>query len=335
MKKYFYIFFTIVFLTGLGFNSYAQTLPVACGDGEVMYGVVGDNGNSTFYWEVVGGTFIDYNDSILVTWNDVPGMHYIKVTEENIYGCIGEQLIDSVIVTIPFVDIIDEVAEICQGESYTFETDASDVSSYLWGDGSSGETFIATIGGEYWVRVKDTYGCTASDTAVLIAHELPVVDLGPDTTLCDDINGILFDVYNDGASYDWFNGDIASSYTAYAQTIDQEIWVNVTNEFGCQAADTVIVRFCGEIEIPTAFTPNDDGINDEWAIEQLFVFENVTIDVYNRWGERVFHSDGYEADQYWNGTNQKGKKLPMDAYYYVIDLHNDEEPIVGTVTIIR
>ncbi len=40
-------------------------------------------------------------------------------------------------------------------------------------------------------------------------------------------------------------------------------------------------------------------------------------------------------DQYWNGTNQKGKKLPMDAYYYVIDLHNDEEPIVGTVTIIR
>ncbi|MCK5029044.1 MAG: gliding motility-associated C-terminal domain-containing protein [Bacteroidales bacterium] len=326
-----FLFFLVILS---GFNSYAQTLPVACGDGEVMYGVVGDNGNSTFYWEVTGGTFIDYNDSILVTWNDVAGMHYIKVTEENIYGCIGEQLVDSVIVTIPFVDVgLD--AEICQGESYTFEADASTVSFYLWEDGSTGETFIATISGDYWVRVEDANGCTAADTAALIAHELPIVDLGPDTTLSDDASSILFDVYNDGAIYDWFNGDISSSYTAYAQTIDQEIWVNVTSDFGCVATDTVVVRSYGEIEIPTAFTPNDDGINDVWEIEQLFVFDKVTVDVYNRWGERVFHSDGYTADQYWNGTNAKGKKLPMDAYYYVIDLHNDEEPIVGTVTIIR
>jgi gliding motility-associated-like protein len=334
LNKILSFLFFLVILPGL--NSYAQTLPVACGDGIVKYGVIGDNGNSTFNWEVTGGTIVNnYNDSILVKWNDVAGMHYLKVTENNIYGCVGEQIVDSVIVTIPFVDVgLD--AEICEGQSHTFEVDASsDVTSYLWEDGSSGETFIATASGEYWVRVQDTYGCSAFDTASLIAHALPTVDLGPDTTLSDDISSILFDVYNDGAIYDWFNGDISSSYTAYAQTLDQEIWVNVTSEFGCVASDTVVVRSFGEIEIPTAYTPNDDGINDLWEIEQLFVFDKVTIDVYNRWGERVFHSDGYSADKYWNGTNASGKKLPMDAYYYVIDLHNDEEPIVGTVTIIR
>ncbi len=336
MKKNFYILFIIISLTGLGINSYAQTLPIACGDGEVLYGVIGDNGNSTFDWEVTGGTIVaNYNDSIMVRWNDVAGMHYIRVAETNIYSCVGEQLVDSVIVTIPFVDVgLD--AEICEGESYTFETDASaDVTSYLWEDGSSGETFIATISGEYWVRVQDTYGCSASDTAELIAHELPTVDLGPDTAICDDIYGITFDVYNEGATYDWFNGDMFSDYTTYAQTIDQEIWVKVTSDFGCVARDTVIVRSCGEIEVPTAFTPNDDGANDVWAIDGLFGFEKATVDIYNRWGERIFHSDGYAIDQFWDGTNGKGKKLPMDAYYFVIDLHNDEEPIVGTVTIIR
>jgi len=338
LKKVFYILSAFIFLIYLGSNSYAQTLPVACGNGGVMYGVVGDNGNSTFYWEVIGGTFIDYNDSILVTWNDVAGMHYIKVTEENIHGCFGEQLVDSVIVTIPFVDVgLD--AEICEGESYTFEADASAVTSYLWEDGSTGETLIATIGGEYWVRVQDSYGCTSSDTALLIAHELPNVNLGPDTSLCSDEGSLVeitFDVYNDGALYDWFNGDMFSTYTAYPQTVEQLIWVSVTSDFGCVASDTVIVRSCGQIEIPTAFTPNEsDNINPTWAIEGLFAYPNVTVDVYNRWGEKVFHSDGYNADQYWDGTNAKGKKLPMDAYYYVIDLHNDEEPLVGTVTILR
>ena len=335
MKKNLNILLLIILLIGLGFNSYAQDLPVACGNGEVSYGVIGDNGNSFFNWEVTGGTIIrNYNDSIVVKWNDVAGAHTITVSETNIWGCEGEPWQQTVIVTVPFVDIGLDI-EMCRGESYEFIAAASDVTSYLWGDGSDGETFIATESGNYWVKVEDEFGCTNSDTAALITHELPIVDLGSDTTLCDDINGILFDVSEAGISFDWFDGEISSTYTAYAQTSDQEIWVNVTNEFGCIGSDTVVVRFCGDFEIPNAFTPNDDGSNDVWVIEQLFVFDNVTIDVYNRWGERVYNSTGYSSDKYWNGSDQKGKKLPMDTYYYVIDLHNDEEPIVGTVTIIR
>ncbi|MBU8892408.1 MAG: gliding motility-associated C-terminal domain-containing protein [Bacteroidales bacterium] len=325
----------VICLIVLGLKSYAQTLPVACGSDEVLYGVIGNNGNSVFDWEVTGGTIVaNYNDSILVRWNDVAGVHYIRVTETNIYSCVGEQLEETVMVALPFIDIGLDVG-ICRGENYEFIAAGSDVTSYLWDDGSSGETFITTESGDYWVRVEDEYGCTNADTASLTVHDIPIVDLGPDTTLCDDINGILFDVSDAGISFDWFNGDIASSYTAYTQTSDQEIWVNVTDENDCVGSDTIVIRFCGNFEIPNAFTPNDDEYNPTWEIESLFVFPDVTVDVYNRWGERVFHSDGYSADKYWDGTNQNGKKLPMDTYYYVIDLHNDDEPIVGTVTIIR
>ena len=256
------------------------------------------------------------------------------MTEINRYGCSSEQLEDTVLITSPFIDVgLDE--ELCRGETYEFVAATSDVTSLLWQDGSSGETFIASESGDYWVRVEDEYGCVNSDTATLIVHELPIIDLGTDTTLCETNGSIVYDA-SGYSSVNWLDGEsIAPMFTVYTSTQDQEIWVTVTGQFGCEGSDTVVVRFCGEFEIPNAFTPNDDGSNDKWEIEQLFVFEQVTIDVYNRWGERVFHTDGYSSGQYWDGTDQKGKKLPMDAYYYVIDLHNDEEPIVGTVTIIR
>lgn len=326
-----FLFFLVILP---GFNSYAQDLPVACGGGIVRYGVIGDNGNSVFVWDVTGGTIVNnYNDSVDIQWNNVAGAHFLTVVETNIFGCEGEPYQDTVIVTIPFVDLgLDE--EICYGETHEFIASGADISTYLWQDDSNAETLIASTDGQYWVRVTDNYGCIASDTALLIVHDLPAVDLGPDTTYCGD-EGLVFDVSEYGIYYDWFDGNMLSTYTVYTQTIDQEIWVNVEDDFGCVGSDTVIVRSCGELEIPNAFTPNDDGINDTWEIEQLFIFNEVTVDIFNRWGERVFHSSGYSSEQFWDGTSQKGKKLPMDAYYYVIDLHNGEEPIVGSVTIIR
>lgn len=335
MKRYIHILTLIFFLVfELGLDSYAQDLPVACGESVVRYGVIGNNGTSVFEWDVEGGIIINnYNDSVDIQWNNVAGVHYITVIETSIYGCEGEPFRDGVVVSTPFVNLGMD-AKVCSGDSYEFIASGSDIATYLWQDDSDVETLIASSAGEYWVRVTDNNGCVSSDTALLVVQELPAVDLGNDTTYCGD-EGLVFDVSEYGVYYEWSSEDISPTFTAYTQTQDQEIWVNVTDDFGCVGSDTVVVRFCGELDIPNAFTPNDDGVNDTWEIEQLFVFEEATVDIYNRWGERVYHSDGYSYDQFWNGLNQKGKKLPMDSYYYVIDLHNDEEPIVGTVTIVR
>ena len=337
MKKYHNILsFLVILMLGLGLKGYAQDeeLPVACGGSIERYGVVGDNGNSVFFWEVTGGTIINnYNDSVDVQWTSVDGIRTITVTETNLYGCEGEPYSQQLLVSSPFVDLGGD-GEVCAGETYEFFASADDVSSYLWQDGGSGETFITSEEGDYWVRVVDEYGCVASDTAGLIVHPLPDVDLGPDTTLTAEDQQITFDVSEYGTFYDWFDGSNAPTYTAYTQLETQEIWVKVTSEYGCVGADTVYVEF-GEFTIPTAFTPNNDGHNDVWKIDFLFSFPDVTVDVYNRWGERVFHSKGYSSDKYWDGTDEKGKKLPMDAYYYVIDLHNGETPKVGHITIIR
>ena len=97
----------------------------------------------------------------------------------------------------------------------------------------------------------------------------------------------------------------------------------------------IVVRFDGFdgcIEIPSGFSPNSDGVHDEWAIYGLSNFPDVEVNVYNRWGERIFYSQGYTTP--WDGK-RNGIDLPIATYYYVIELNDSEKMFNGTVTIKR
>ena len=85
-------------------------------------------------------------------------------------------------------------------------------------------------------------------------------------------------------------------------------------------------------EIPNAFSPNGDGINDSWRINYLESYPGAVIEVFNRYGQIVYHSIGY--DTYWDGT-YNGKTLPIGTYYYIINPKNGRNIISGSVTIIK
>ncbi len=83
------------------------------------------------------------------------------------------------------------------------------------------------------------------------------------------------------------------------------------------------------------FTPNGDGLEDYWEIDGSEHFPDITVEVVNRWGERVFQSKGYSDGRRWDGT-RNGKQLPAGTYYYIITFNKGEfDPITGPVTIIR
>lgn len=86
------------------------------------------------------------------------------------------------------------------------------------------------------------------------------------------------------------------------------------------------------IKFPTAITPNGDGENDTWEIEDIEAYPDVTVFIYDRAGQSVFKSkQGYKP---WDGTFN-GTPLPMGTYYYVIDLHDGINVYKGAITIIR
>jgi gliding motility-associated-like protein len=99
---------------------------------------------------------------------------------------------------------------------------------------------------------------------------------------------------------------------------------------------TVYISPC-DIEIPTAFTPNNDGANDYWTISGLDTqYPKNRVKIYNRWGELLFESlPGTYSSKPWDGT-YKSSLLPVSSYYYVIDLGDDgtTDPLNGIVSII-
>lgn len=101
---------------------------------------------------------------------------------------------------------------------------------------------------------------------------------------------------------------------------------------GCnEVSDEVLVQVFPNIQIPNAFTPNGDGVNDTWSIPSIATFPNPHLVVVNRYGKTVFESTNNKA---WDGK-MKGKDLPPGAYYYTLYINKDYKMYSGWVLITR
>ncbi len=268
---------------------------------------------------------------IKIRWNVTGGNYAIELEKISAQGCSSLVRDTMVLVSQPIADLGEDVS-ICEGESHTFELEEG-YSSYTWQGNSGTNTFIASTTGEITVSVEDAYGCDASDAVMLTIHPNPVIFLGNDTSLCGE-NYITLDA-GDFDSYDW-------STNANTQTIDVRegvgtISVTVTDENGCQGYDEIRIGECSMLlKIPNAFTPNEDASHDTWEIPGIELFSNADIKVFDRWGRIVFSSSGAYSSNEWDGKGPNGKDLPVDTYYYIIDLKvPGSELLNGTVDIIR
>jgi len=93
-----------------------------------------------------------------------------------------------------------------------------------------------------------------------------------------------------------------------------------------------LLTITNAFNIPNAFTPNGDGINDNWHIQFLENYQNCTVNIFNRNGQSVYYSTGYGVP--WDGT-YKGSALPTGTYYYVIQLKDINKVLSGYVALIR
>ncbi|MGB4844225.1 MAG: gliding motility-associated C-terminal domain-containing protein, partial [Ferruginibacter sp.] len=108
--------------------------------------------------------------------------------------------------------------------------------------------------------------------------------------------------------------------------------LTVTAAGGCSITDEVFVDVLKIPKIPNTFSPNNDGINDFWKIQYLDEYKTNHTQVFTRAGQLVFESRGLYIP--WNGTF-KGKQLPVDTYYYIIEPGSGREPFTGYVTILK
>ena len=209
----------------------------------------------------------------------------------------------------------------------TFTSNFTDGDTYLWdfGDGTSdsGESVIHTytIPGEYLVQLI-TYNCGIPDTV----SQLVIIDGLPTAFFDDDPYYIIVNTLvtftnlsTNAVTYEWTFGDGGTSTDKNAQHVFTElgtynVCLTATNSNGCSDTycRTVEAEASGVIDIPTAFTPNGDGINDVLYVKG-FGIQNMQLLIFNRWGELVFQTEDYKIG--WDGSYH-GKLQEMEVYVY-------------------
>lgn len=200
--------------------------------------------------------------------------------------------------------------DICtEGDPVTLSAPAGHT-EYYWDNGSTDSARTIQNTGKYWVQTIIDCNTLQVDTFVVSEQDLHF-SLGPDTALCYG-EYVTVHIPVDSATYLWQDGfrlrdrNIASA-GSYIATVTKN---------GCSRSDTINILkqdcICN-IAVPTAFTPNADGLNDAFGpiIKCTRGFTYYRFRIYNRWGQLVFETSNPAMK--WQGYNQQA-----GTYFYEI-----------------
>jgi gliding motility-associated-like protein len=274
----------------------------------------------------------------------------------NQYGCISTDT-SFIRVYSPFnVQVLPTDTSVCPKSIVPYRTNIAGIttwtpSTYLSSTTIGNPVSIPDSSITYTIIVADSVGCFADTaTAIIRTFPLPTVNAGPDLLIPSNSPFTLSPAYSAGiAAYQWSppvnslscllcpvtNGRAEES-TVYR--------IEVTSFNGCKAVDSVVLTVTcssANFRLPSAFTPNNDGINDTfYPLTRGFKIINKLV-IYNRWGNKVFERHDFApntASLGWKGESKNKLQLDPAVYVWIAEGTCDFGEKVeakGTVVLIR
>jgi gliding motility-associated-like protein len=304
---------SIVFLE----DSIYNTTCLGINDGYIHLKIDGGDRPYTYSWnddlEVVL-----INDDVVAS-DLPPGLYVLTVTDDR--GCDGIFEVEFVVDSVP--TFISDTS-VCVGNSIEF----------------LGEIFIVDDNLMLSDTIFEQSGCVSEITIINVTSlEVPEAELSalPDTIVQG--NSAVLSV-TEGYLYDWTPfSDLTQSTLSVSPDLTTAYTVIVTSDDGCSSELTVTIHVLDRnvvLLIPDAFSPNGDGVNDKFGLVNAADFDDISLSVYNRWGELVHK--GENLNHAWDGI-YLGRNQPMDVYVFFISAKSIKTGEVfklsGNVTLIR
>ena len=202
-------------------------------------------GFSSYNWTSSDGTRY-MGQQINVRVQNNLGMHILASTAE---GCVAADSTGINVFSAPVLNLGADLS-ICDYDSAQLSA-GNNFSSYLWNNGNTGNSIRVSTTGLYWLQVKDSNGCTASDTVSIIVNTAPVFTLGQDRNLCAGETLVL-----DPGPFAQYNWQDASSNRTIGVQQAGTYWVTVTDTRGCRGSDSMRVNTV--LAIPANFLAASD-----------------------------------------------------------------------------
>ncbi|NBV67150.1 MAG: hypothetical protein EBR74_01220 [Flavobacteriia bacterium] len=321
---------------GLGLSiSITQPLCYGYTDGTIQYSISG--GTQPYYFNWGNQNNILLNNPSETLDSIAIGDYYFKITDAN--QCVVDTIVT---MTQPTDFTLTNVttANLCFADS----TGAVDLTvsgatqpyTYNWSNGQSTQDLNNVVAGIYTAIVMDSNGCIDSMVTEVTQPTAIQTSFNSINVSCvDQSDGSIALTVIGGSqpyAYQWSNGNTNEDLTdltsgAYSITI--------TDNQMCTMSLTVVIA---ESEMPcitppNTITPNGDLYNDTWVLDNMHLYPEALIQVYNRWGNLLFSSKGTYTP--WDGS-YRGNPLPSEVYYYIIDLYDiSQTKLTGTLTLIR
>jgi gliding motility-associated-like protein len=215
--------------------------------------------------------------------------------------------------------------------------------TYVWSTGaaSSSITIVPLVNATtVSCTVQDACGTSKTASGTITAYTAPVVSFTANPSSILGGQYVAFIDSTTGATkYYWTfgNGTTSTAFDPYEQYIDAGTYTVtlIASNAGCSDTATRTVTVVEDIIVPNVFTPNGDGQNDVFHVT-MSSMKAYHIEIFNRWGEKVFESDSPQID--WSGRSGSGVSESDGIYYYLLtatDFNNKEYNLHGYLQLIR
>lgn len=317
---------------------------------EIHFDNISQGDNINFTWDFGNGQHSTAHSPTHIYY--YPGTYEVTLSGTDAYGCVKEYTHTVLIDSLPELSLTISDHEICEGSLVAFDLNGTTSTldlTWNFGDGIIWTDTAQVSGsvrhnypnyGEFYFSVTSNPLVCPSETILdtILVHEMPIIKLAEDSTLCLDAEGISLSNLSGrtypGADYSWSTGSSDESIVA---TAPGRYTLQIDN-FGCIGSETVTINKDCYINIPNAFSPNGDSENDHFFPRQLLTkgVASFNMEIYNRWGQLIFETNNI------NGRGWDGKfnnvEQPMGVYVYKISVvyHNGRnEDYTGNVTLVR
>jgi gliding motility-associated-like protein len=279
--------------------------PICMGDTVVM------TASST----LAGCSFIWSTGAVTAQISETPWFGTVYMVIATLNGCYIDTTFVVDVNPRPVLTISPTPVDLCIGDQAVI-TVTSDLpgTSFSWNNGMTGSPITFTPASSSVLGVTGAVnGCEQTDWVAVNVHPYPTVDLGPDSYICDK-ETITLQPAGNYALLTWWDGTTGMQKSIYEPGT---YWVTAGLQ-QCSASDTVTYLECPSLVVPNAFTPNGDGLNDEfYPVHKTLDIKSIHI--YNRWGAQIFYT--INPTDRWDGTIN-GKPCPEGVYFYVIRYYN-------------
>jgi gliding motility-associated-like protein len=189
--------------------------------------------------------------------------------------------------------------------------------------------------GEYNITVTDAIGCIYNQTIIITEPSLIEAEfLASGPSCIGNMDGFIEIIATGGTQPYMYLWDYIGIDTAIMTNLDDgryRVIVSDANECLRDLGEVILHDNPVDcLKIPDAFTPNGDGINDLWEIDNIELFPEAKAYIFNRWGQIMYYDS--PLDNPWNGAFND-KFLPSGTYIYIIQTFRGIKDYTGTVTI--